>query len=218
MSGIAFNVHRRQADFRPDGDEVVGVFPSTRSFQAAVDALLTSGFDRADLGMLASHRVSWKARTRGLYDVRTLEDDPTAPRAAYMGRDSVIEAMTGLTAGVGYVAALAATGVIIAAEGTVAATYAGAAAFGALGGLLGAWIARRVGGRYGRELREQLEHGGIPLWIAAHDEAHKKRALRILDRHGALDVHAKASFVGETPSTNPLSGVMIDPFLPQARI
>jgi len=44
--------------FEPDGVcEVVGVFRSAEELEAAIDLLLSSGFDRAQLSLLASERA-----------------------------------------------------------------------------------------------------------------------------------------------------------------
>jgi hypothetical protein len=47
---------------------------------------------------------------------------------------------------------------------------------------------------------------------------HEQRALDILTRNGAEDVHVHELPGSRDPADNPLTGVEFDPFLPDARI
>ncbi len=37
-------------------------------------------------------------------------------------------------------------------------------------------------------LQDQLDHGGLLLWVRARDESHEKRATEILAKHSAHDM------------------------------
>ena len=52
-----------------------------------------------------------------------------------------------------------------------------------------AYFARMIGTRYSRLLQEQIDHGGIVLWVRTHDADHEQRALETLRRHAGDDVH-----------------------------
>ena len=78
---------------------------------------------------------------------------------------------------------------VVAADGALAAAIAGTILGGAIAGGLGALIALAVAHRHARQVREQLARGGIVLWVAAPDAASGNRAVNILQRCGASDVH-----------------------------
>jgi hypothetical protein len=64
--------------------EAVGVFHKVEDFQAAIDELLSSGFDRAELSLLASeHAVAAKLGKTSFRET-DLEDNPAIPRAVYV--------------------------------------------------------------------------------------------------------------------------------------
>jgi len=108
--------------------EAVGVFNSAEALQAAIDELLSSGFDRAELSLLASQDAVERRLGHRYEKVSGLANDPTVPRAAYMSTEAIGEAEGGLIGGLLFVGAVAATGAIVASGGTLAA----AIAFGAL--------------------------------------------------------------------------------------
>lgn len=63
--------------------EAVGVFASENDLQAAIDELLSSGFHRAELSLLASEEAVKERFGNGFASVRIVEDDPVVLRAAY---------------------------------------------------------------------------------------------------------------------------------------
>ena len=38
-------------------------------------------------------------------------------------------------------------------------------------------------------IQEQIDHGGLLLWVRTRDEDHEKRAVDILKKHSGKDVH-----------------------------
>jgi hypothetical protein len=169
--------------------EAVGVFHDEKSLQGAADALMISGFDRSQLSILAGHRTIEKELGHRYERVTEIEDDPEIPRLAYIGSDSRVEAEAGIFGGLAYVGAVAAVGAIVASGGTIGAALVGAAVAGGAGGFIGAALARIIDRHHAHYLQEQLERGGILLWVKTEDAEHEKRALEILDRHSAEDVH-----------------------------
>lgn len=169
--------------------EAVGVFDSAETLEAAVDELLTSGFDRAELSLLASEPAV-QEKLGHLYDkVSELEDDAAVPRDAYVSIESIGDAEGGLIGGLMYVGAIVAAGSIVASGGPLAAAITGAAMMGGAGGFIGLILANWVGDHHADYLHEQLERGGLLLWVRTWDEAHEKRASDILSKHSAHDVH-----------------------------
>jgi hypothetical protein len=198
--------------------EAVGVFHDWSSLQAAVDELQVSGFNRAEISLLAgAHAVEQKLGH--LYQkVSELEDDPKVPKVAYVGRDSMVEARVGVIGGLAYVGALAAVGAIVASGGTFAAAIIGAVAAGGGGGLIGTLASRWLGRDRAKELQAQLDKGGLLLWVRVRDVEHEGRAVDILGKHSADDVHVHDMPGSADPESDPLAGFQPDPFLPKARV
>jgi hypothetical protein len=169
--------------------EAVGVFHEEAALRAAVDALLIAGFDRSGLSLLADEqRVEAKLGHRW-ESVAELEDDLGVPRRHYAGIDSRIEGEAALVGGLVYVAAVAAVGLIVAAGGTAEQALIAAAIAGAIGALIGFALARAFERQHTRHLRQQLERGGLLLWVRTPEAKHERRALDILRTHGADHAH-----------------------------
>jgi hypothetical protein len=198
--------------------EAVGVFHDVEAFQDALDELTSSGFDRADLSLLASQKTVEQKLGHAYHRVGEVEEDATAPRAAYADDHSIAEARTGAIGGLAYIGAVAAAGVVVASGGGLAAAIAGAALAGGGGGLLGSIAARFIGQAHAENLQGQLDRGGLLLWVRTTSADEEKRALDILRKHRGEDVHIHELPVSDDPEANPLSGIAIDPFLPGAKI
>ncbi len=169
--------------------EAVGVFHDEAALQSAADELLTAGFDRSHLSLLAGEHAVETKLGHAYETVSELEDDPEVPSLAYAGSDSRTEAKAVLTGGLAYIGAVGTAGAIVASGGTVAAALIGAAMAGGAGGLIGSSLARFIENHHADRLQEQLDHGGLLLWVRTLDDDHERRAREILQRNGAEDVH-----------------------------
>jgi hypothetical protein len=169
--------------------EAVGVFDNPDTLQEAIDELMSSGFDRADLSLLAAEKAVEEKLGHRYRKVAEVEDDATVPRCCYVSTESVGDAEGALVGGLMYVATGAALGAIVASGGTLAAAIAGTAAAGGAGGLIGSILAKWIGHRHAHHLQEQLDHGGLLLWARTWDAGDEKRAVEILARHSGRDVH-----------------------------
>ncbi len=172
--------------------EAVGVFETASALQDAIDELMSSGFDRAELSLLASERAVQAKLEHRYAKVSELEDDPSVPRRAYVSGESVGDAEGVLIGTLLYVGAVAAAGAIVASGGTLAAAITGAAMAGGAGGMIGSALAALVGESHARNIQEHLAHGGLLLWVRTRDGQHERRALEILTRHSGRDVHVHA--------------------------
>jgi hypothetical protein len=184
--------------------EAVGVFHDRGSFQSAVEDLMSAGFDRAELSLLAGARAIEEKLGHAYRKIQELADDPIVPRAAYVGNHSLAEGRTGVIGGLAYIGAVAGAGAMVASGGG--------------GGLIGGWAAQYLGRDRGQALQHQLDRGGLLLWVHVRDAAYEQRATEILTSHGAEDVHVHDLPGSSDPADNPLTGIEIDPFLPDARI
>jgi hypothetical protein len=169
--------------------EAIGVFDDANTLQEAIDELLSSGFNQAEISLLASEHVVEEKLGHAYKKIKELEDDVSVPRAAYISTESQGDAKGGLIGGLVYVGAVVAAGAVVATGGTLAGAIAAAAMMGGAGGLIGSVLAQLVGDHHAHYLQEQLDHGGLLLWIRTWDEEHEQRARKILSKHSAHDVH-----------------------------
>jgi hypothetical protein len=169
--------------------EAVGVLGSAEALEAAIDELASSGFDRNEISLLATEKAVEKKLGHRYSKVAELEDDETVPRAAYVSTESTGDAEGALIGGLLYVGAIATAGAIVASGGTLAAVITGAALAGGTGGLVGAVLAKLVGDHHARYLQEQIDHGGLLLWVRTTTPEREARATAILARHSGQDVH-----------------------------
>jgi hypothetical protein len=172
--------------------EAVGIFHRSVDLESAIDELLSSGFHRAELSLLAGERAVEEKLGHRYDKVGSLADDSTVPRAAYVSTEAVGDAEGGLIGGLMYVGAAVAGGAIVASGGTLAAGIAAAALAGGAGGLIGSVLAKLVGDRHAHYLQEQIDRGGLLLWVRTWNREDERRAAEILRKHSAGDVHVHA--------------------------
>jgi len=67
-------------------------------------------------------------------------------------------------------------------------------------------LAKWVSDHHAHYLQEQIDHGGLLLWVRTRDSEHEKRAVDILSKHSGRDVHVhqfpKISFADGTEAEN----------------
>jgi outer membrane lipoprotein SlyB len=169
--------------------EAVGVFHKVDDLQAAIEELLSSGFDRAELSLLASDHAVEAKLGRTSFREAELEDNPAIPRAVYVSPAAMGAAEGGLVGALAYVGGVATAGLIALAGGPITAIVLGAVLAGGAGGLLGTGLAELVGHRRASYFQEQLDRGGLLLWVRAWDAHREQKAVEILGRHSGSDVH-----------------------------
>jgi hypothetical protein len=169
--------------------EVVGVFRDETKLEDAIDDLQEHGFDRAEISLLASEEAVRKKLGRAYRKVAELEDDE-AVRVAYVSKEDYGAAEGGLIGGLVYVGALAGAGTVVASGGALGGALLAAALWGGAGGAFGVMMARWLDRQRAQHLTRQLEKGGLLLWVHARDAAHETKAIEILQRYDAEDVHA----------------------------
>lgn len=169
--------------------EAVGIFQSADDLQAAVDDLLTQGFNRMDISVMASE-TAVQDKLRDFYvPARELEDRGGVPTTAFVSTEAFGDAMGAVIGALVYVPAVVGSAVIVASGGTLAAAAAAMAIGGGIGGSFGAIIAALIGKHHSTQIEEQLLAGGLLLWVRTRDKIHEERALAILAGHGGTDVH-----------------------------
>jgi hypothetical protein len=175
--------------------EVVGIFHNSADLQAAIDDLLSAGFDRAELSFLASTHTIEKKLGHAYRKASDIADDPKIPRTAYVSTEAIGGAEGGLIGGLVYVGAIVAAGAVVVSEGPLAAAFAAAALAGGAAGFIGSLLARVVGHHHANYLQEQIDKGGLLLWVHARDADHEARSVAILTTHCGDNVHVHQAAV-----------------------
>jgi hypothetical protein len=135
--------------------EVTGVFHSRDALETAVGALLESGFDWADIDIMAGADAIVE-KLGGIYaPTGELADMPEAPRRFFRAREDVTVPLAGAAGILTYIGATAAALGVVASGGALAAAVAAAAAGGAAAGGIGALIARTRGQEEARSSRSR---------------------------------------------------------------
>jgi hypothetical protein len=172
--------------------EVVGVFHEADELESAIDELLSTGFDRAQISLLASERaIEDKLKSRR-QPVTRLADDPIAPRTPYVSTAAIGDAKGALIGGLTYVGATSAIGAVVMAGGALATILIAAVVAGGAGTLLGSILARLVGQHHADNLNEHIESGGLLLWVQAWEPEDEPLAISILRKYGGIDIHSHA--------------------------
>src|SRR3546814_19877456 len=115
--------------------EAVGIFHSSIGLQDAIDELLSSGFHRSELSLLASDRAAEEKLGHRYSRVDVLADDPDVPRAAFVSTEAIGAAEGSIIVGLVYIGALAAVGDVVAPCVTLIPVLEGPALAGSSGDL-----------------------------------------------------------------------------------
>jgi len=189
-------------DYNATQTEAVAVFHDVDSLQAAIDELLTHGFDQAELSVLANEGAITTKLGRSYASTTEFEDDPGAPRVGYIPNEAVGQAQGAIIGLAAYVPAIIGSLLIAASGGTLVGAIAVAAIAGGAGAAAGTMLASIIGMDHARHLEQQLHHGGLLLWVRTHDAEHEKTALDILRRHSGEDVHLHTLPAPEKPTVS----------------
>lgn len=151
--------------------EVVALFETREAFDRAVDTLLTAGFSREDLSVLASH-TSLEAAER-----------PSTPRD---------EALTALVGELKYAFPLTTAGLIAIVGGPITATVAGLVAAGIGGIAIKDYLDELTSHPETDQFAHALETGGVVLWVRIDGNHAELDASAVLAREGGRNVHTVA--------------------------
>lgn len=178
--------------------EAVAVFQTEKDMQAAIDDLLTHGFNRAEMSLLASTEAVEKKLGHRFRSVRELEDDPEAATIAYATTELAGAEEGAVIATLTYLGALAAFVPVVAGGGALAAALVAMAVGGGGGATIGALLARLIEKNHADYIADQLAHGGLVLWVRTWNSDDEAAAIRILKSHSGEDVHVHGV---QTPSS-----------------
>jgi len=169
--------------------EAVGVFDSFEDLQKAFYDLRMVGFSRYDISLLGKQEVLQEKLGKAYWRASELEDNPEAPRAAFVSEEAMGELEGGIVGGFFFLGSYVAMAAMLTAASTLAASIAAIAIGGVPAAVIGTLLARRVGKHHKEYYTTQIEHGGILLWVRVKDKEREDVALKIMKEHSGRDVH-----------------------------
>lgn len=172
-----------------DVPEAVGVFDDFETLQAAIYDLRMSGFSRADISLLGGKEAMEEKLGSAYRLAIELEDNPDAPRAAFVSEEAIGELQGAIAGGFFFLGSAIAMTAMLTPASTLAASIAAIAIGGGPGAVMGSLLARRTGQHHKEYYARQIRNGGILLWVRAVDEEKEALAVKILKGHSGRDVH-----------------------------
>lgn len=148
--------------------EVVGTFADRGHFEAAVSALLESGFDRGRLSVLSSH-----------------DSLDVAGGKARKWRDALVA----LVGEMKYEGPLVAAGLIALAAGPVGAVIAGLVAAGVGGAALKEVLDEVAAIPDSEDFARALAAGSVILWVSVDATSEEDLVKALLERTGGTNIH-----------------------------
>lgn len=170
--------------------EVVGLFATPANLQAAVDQLEMGGFDRSQISVLGNRAQlqDHLSHLSGDGSSKSLEDDKDVPRDAPED-DSGPEFEAAAVSIPIYVLGVGSLAVVIASGGSLALAVGALVLGGAVGGGVGGLLAHAIGREHRDKIAEQVERGGLLLWVQPRDAEQEQKATELLKKNSASDVH-----------------------------
>ena len=175
-----------------DIPEAVGVFDTPEDLRSAFYDLRMVGFSRYDISLLARQEVLEEKLGKSYWRATDLEDDPEAPRAAFVSEEAIGELEGAIGGGFFFLGSYIAMAAMLTPASTLAASIAAIAIGGSPAAVIGTLLARRVGKRHKDYYANQIDHGGILLWVRVRDKEREEMAVKIMKGHSGRDVHVHA--------------------------
>ncbi|MGB5484415.1 hypothetical protein [Parasphingorhabdus sp.] len=167
--------------------EAVGIFDSEEDLQVAIDDLLSHGFDRAEISVLAQVSAVEKKLGHRFQSVDEIGDDREILTKAYIPVETIGDAEGAVIGSLMYIGAF--TGILLVASGGALAAALAAIAMGGAGTAIGVALARFMGQHHADYIADQLDKGGLLLWVRTWDKNDEEKAVKVLSAHSGHDVH-----------------------------
>jgi outer membrane lipoprotein SlyB len=169
--------------------EVVGVFMCKDDLQNSIRALEGTAFPRQDISVMGNRSELEKVFGEKTVAPEFAMANPDTPRQAPSRPEEQTIGAAGMIGGTAYVGAMAMA--LAAGAVTFPAIISAAVIGGISGGTLGAILSKLLGSRYNRHLEEQVEKGGLLLWVRTPDKDKEEMAMRTMITNNAynVDIH-----------------------------
>lgn len=167
--------------------EAVGVFDNVERLNAAIAELENTAFPRHDISVLGgSHDLEKQFGTPAVNPL-LVEDNPDAPRLVPIKPEEKALGAAVLVGVIAYFGGCAAA--VMAASSTKWGILTAITTGSTIGAVIGAIIAIVIGAWMNRRVKNQIQSGGIVVWVRTPGPVRERLAREILRRHGGKDVH-----------------------------
>jgi hypothetical protein len=194
--------------------EVAAIFHSPEALDAAVEALLLAGFDRADIDRLAGLDELSKRLGPVYVGHEELADIAQAPRQPIIMREDITATLAVVVGILAAFAGVIAAFVVVAYGGGTTAAVTGALLAALVGGGVGALLTVHIlRPARSRALEPHMAARGIVLWVRVRSPDREDKAQRILRQHGGQAIRIHEIEIEKRPEEIPLSSLRPDPWL-----
>jgi hypothetical protein len=178
----------KESGGKPAIREAVGAFAGGVGLTEAIDELVSAGFEREELGLLAGEYTVQKDLGDLYTRTNASAGDPHAPNTAFVAKESIGDTVHAYLGGLFFAGSTVTVGAAVASAavlgGGLIAGITGAAAVAAIGAVL----ALIVHESDAEELEQQVEEGHVLLFVRTLDAAQEADAVRILEKHTPIEV------------------------------
>ncbi len=171
--------------------EATAVFNAEAELRDVIDELESAGFDHAEISVLPPREIVERKMGQELHSTKDALSHPDAPRTVPLDIGSMGAAQGALIGLPLYVGAVASMIGVASGGAAVGAIATAGAIGGAIGGLIGFSLAIWFRTRHSRRINDQIQRGGLLLWVHIRDQLHEDRAKEILTRHPAQDMRVQ---------------------------
>jgi len=151
-----------------------------------------SGFSRYDISLLGGKQAMEEKLGSAYWRAADLEDNPDAPRAAFVSEEAIGELEGAVAGGFFFLGSAIAMAAMLTSVSTMGASIAAIAIGGGPTAIIGAFLARRLGKHHKDYYADQIRNGGILLWVRTVDKDKQDLAVKIMKGHSGRDVHVHA--------------------------
>jgi hypothetical protein len=198
--------------------EAGGVFRSREALEAAAEALRLAGFDRADIDILADADAVRRKLRAPYIAAEDLADVPHAPRRAFMAREDVALAVSGIAGILIYIGATVAALAILSTGGARAWATVVAVGIAAAGGIGASVVIRFLERQQAEQLDRNTIADGLILWVRVRSPDREERAQQILREWGGQAIRVHEIEIDKRLEDLPLSNLRPDPWLGGERL
>lgn len=171
--------------------EATAVFSAEDELRDVINELESAGFDHAEISVLPPREIVERKMGQKLQSTKDAQSHPDVPRSVPLDIGSMGAAQGALIGLPLYMGAVASM-IGVASGGAALGTIATAGAIGGvIGAVVGLGLAGWFRGRHARRIKDQIQRGGLLLWVHIRDQKHEDRAREILARHPAQDMRVQ---------------------------
>lgn len=174
--------------------EAVAVFESEYELLNVIEELESAGFDHSDISVLPPIKDVERQIGHQLTNIEDAEDDPDVPRTAPIDMASFGAAQGALIGIPLYMGAISAIVDYTRSGADTGAIAVAGLVGGAIGGAIGLMLAALVRRRHARRIKEQIDHGGLLLWVRIRGKMQEERATSVFTDHIVRHFHMHGEY------------------------